>query len=136
MSGKQNFVDLRFRQSDETGAPDLDANAPVEVTLLDGLPVNVVMGGGSASMDFLPGQIALAGLVTPKRVVDVRPSRTRVVIKNTDATIAVTIGTATVTSTTGLPLLAGESVSLFTRADIWAISASGTPTLAWWEEFN
>lgn len=39
---KQNFVDLRFRQTDETGAPDLDGNAPIEVTTIDGLPVQVV----------------------------------------------------------------------------------------------
>lgn len=136
MSGKQNFVDLRFRQSDETGMPDLDSNAPIEVTSLDGLPVNVVMGGGTASEDFLPGQIALAGLVTPKRIVDRRAGRTRIIIKNTDASITITIGTGAVTSTTGIPLVAGESMTLFTKADIWAISASGTPTVAFYEEFN
>lgn len=42
MPGKQNFVDLRFRQTDETGAPDLDGNAPIEVTMVDGLPVQIV----------------------------------------------------------------------------------------------
>jgi hypothetical protein len=58
-----------------------------------------------------------------------------VIIKNIDSSITVYIGEGTVTSSNGLPLLAGESVALETTAAVNAISASGTPTLAYIEEY-
>ena len=66
-----------------------------------------------------------------------RPTRTRAVVKNTDSSITVYIGEAdTVTSSTGISLLAGESIALFTTAAVYAIAASSTPTVALLEEYE
>ena len=65
-----------------------------------------------------------------------RPTRVRAVVKNLDAAISIYIGAAdTVSSTTGLTLLAGESVEVFTTAAIYAIAASGTPSVGLMEEY-
>lgn len=64
-------------------------------------------------------------------------SRSRILVKNTDASIVVYVGEATgVTSSTGFPLAAGESVALYTTAAVYAIAASGTPSIAIVEELN
>lgn len=69
-------------------------------------------------------------------IFSVRPSRHRAVIKNIDTSITVYVGeTVDVTSATGLPLAAGESIALYTTAAIYAIAASGTPTVALLEEW-
>lgn len=66
-----------------------------------------------------------------------RATRTRAVVKNIDSSITVYVGEAgTVTSSTGMSLLAGESISLFTTAAVYAIAASGTPTVALLEEYE
>jgi hypothetical protein len=61
--------------------------------------------------------------------------RSRILVKNLDASIVVYVGEATgVTSSTGFPLAAGESVALYTTAVVYAIAASGTPAIAIVEE--
>jgi hypothetical protein len=54
-------------------------------------------------------------------------------VKNTDSAITIYLGGVGVTSSTGYPLLAGQSISfgLLGSGDVpYAISASGTPTVA------
>lgn len=71
-----------------------------------------------------------------KKVCSVRPSRHRAVVKNIDAAITVYVGVDTnVTSSIGMPLLAGESISLYTYGEVWVIAASATPSVAIIEEF-
>lgn len=65
-----------------------------------------------------------------------RPTRVGCLVKNTDATITVYIGKATVTSANGMPLKAGESVVVTAQTLIQVIAASGTPTVAVFDEFN
>lgn len=73
---------------------------------------------------------------TAEQILALRPSRHRAVIKNTDGAITVYIGaTAAVTSTTGMPIAGGESVALYYRGVLYAIAASGTPTVAIIEEY-
>lgn len=74
---------------------------------------------------------------TAEAIFAARPTRTRAVVKNIDSSITVYVGEAdTVTSSTGMSLLAGESISLFTTAAVYAIAASGTPTVALLEEYE
>lgn len=74
---------------------------------------------------------------TAEAIFVARPTRTRAVVKNIDSSIIVYVGEAdTVTASTGMPLLAGESISLFTTAAVYAIAASGTPTVALLEEYE
>ena len=72
---------------------------------------------------------------TSAEAVAARPQRHRVVLKNIDASITIYVGTGTVTSANSIPLLAGESIALETTAAINALSASGTPSLAYIEEY-
>lgn len=92
-------------------------------------------------MRVLPGADTFAATqnalsTTAEAIFAARPTRHRAVVKNTDVSITVYVGEAdTVTSSTGMPLLAGESIQLFTTAAIYAIAASGTPTVALVEEW-
>jgi len=62
-----------------------------------------------------------------------RGSREAVTVKNIDTSITIYVGIGTVTSTNSMPLLAGESITFYTEAVINALSASGTPRLAFVE---
>lgn len=81
-------------------------------------------GGGS--------QIATANVATSTAAgvaAAARAGRRSVTVKNTDTSITVYLGGSGVTTGTGLPLLAGESITLETAAAVYAIAASGTPAL-------
>lgn len=79
------------------------------------------------------GQVALS--TTAATLVAARTGRRRVTILNMDAAITIYIGKATVTSGNGFPLIAGASIRLETSALIQGIAASGTPTVAYVEEY-
>lgn len=87
---------------------------------------------GAANM--ANGQIATS--TAAATLVAARATRRSVVIKNMDATITVYVGVATVTAANGLPLLAGESVSIDWVGLIQVIAASGTPSVAYCETFD
>ena len=80
------------------------------------------------------GQVAAS--TTAGTLVASRATRRRVTIKNTDGTITVYVGIATVSAANGMPLLAGESITFDTTALVQVISASGTPTVAYVEEYD
>lgn len=85
------------------------------------------------------GQVAL-NASTPTVVVAARRGRVRVVVRNLSASITVYVGDSGVDSGDGFPLFsntpAGESVSLFTEAAVYAIAASGTPSVSYIEEYD
>lgn len=89
---------------------------------------------GSLSTTIAVNQVATS--TTSAEAIAARKSRYRVVIKNIDTSITQYIGTGTVTSSNSMVLLAGESIALETSAAINALSASGTPSLAYVEEFR
>lgn len=63
-------------------------------------------------------------------VVSADNNRGRVIIQNADASIVVRVGDANITSTTGgVRLAAGESITFYTRGNIYAVAASGTPVI-------
>lgn len=65
-----------------------------------------------------------------------RATRVGLLIRNLDTSISVYIGKATVTSSNGMLLKAGESV-VVTNVGLWqVIAASGTPTVAIVDEYN
>lgn len=80
-------------------------------------------------------QVAVS--TTPTKAIARRAQRFNVTVRNTDATITIYYGyTSSVSSTTGFPLKAGESQPLYVQADIYIVSASGTPTVAIEEEYD
>lgn len=80
------------------------------------------------------GQVATS--TSAATLVAARPARRSVTIKNTDTTIAVYVGPATVTTANGMPLAGGESITVDTTALIQVIAASGTPTVAYYETYD
>lgn len=83
---------------------------------------------------FATGQQPLS--TTAVQVVPAGTSRQlAAIVRNQDAAISIYIGnTAGVTSTTGILLKAGESITINTRAAIYAVAASGTPTAGYLTE--
>lgn len=81
-------------------------------------------------------QVATATTDGGTQVLAAKNSRIRAVFKNVDSSITIYLGTGTVSSSTGMPLLAGESITLHTRAAVKALAASGTPSLAIVDEFD
>lgn len=63
-------------------------------------------------------------------------SRLAIVCTNEDATIAVYVGGADVTSTGGVRVAGGSSITLTATAQVRARSASGTPTVSCIEELQ
>lgn len=73
---------------------------------------------------------------TAGTLVVARATRTSVLFRNLDTSISVYIGPATVTSGNGIPLKAGESVPFTFVGLIQVIAASGTPIVAYADEYN
>lgn len=65
-----------------------------------------------------------------------RPTRTSVLFRNLDSAISVYIGKATVSSSNGTLLKAGESVSFTSVGLIQVIAASGSPVVSVADEYN
>ena len=83
---------------------------------------------------FVASQNALS--TTAEEILDVRETRIGAVVHNTDTAITVYVGPQTVTSSNGFPLAPGASLSVSVTGALWAVAASGTPTIAIFEEFN
>lgn len=82
---------------------------------------------------FITGQNALS--TNAEVVLGTSPNRSFAEVKNTDASISVYLGKdATVTSSNGHLLKAGEAfVFEGYTGPIWAVAASGTPTVTYME---
>jgi hypothetical protein len=77
----------------------------------------------------------VATSTTAGTVAVARPTRASLTIKNIDGTITVYIGPATVSSTNGMEILAGESITV-TAPILWqVIAASGTPNVQIIDEY-
>jgi hypothetical protein len=102
---------------------------PVPVSV-PGIGANI--GQGAASM--ANGQVAAGGAAVT--LVAARATRRSVTLKNTDASLVVYIGVATVTTGNGMPLRAGDSISIDFTGLIQVIAASGAPVVAWMETYD
>jgi hypothetical protein len=60
--------------------------------------------------------------------------RRTILIRNLDTSISVYIGGSTVTTGNGMLVKAGESITVSTSAAVYAVAASGTPTVAYLTE--
>lgn len=90
--------------------------------------------GAQGAANIATGQVALS--TSPATLAAARATRRSVLIKNIDPSITIYIGPATVSSSNGLPLKAGESVSVDWVGLVQAVSASGTPTAAYVETYD
>ena len=68
-------------------------------------------------------------------ILGVRHNRISALVLNTDAAITVYVGDERVSSSS-FPLKAGASMTITTKGAVYAVAASGTPTVAIWEEYS
>lgn len=80
------------------------------------------------------GQVALS--TSAATAVVARATRRGCTLKNLDASIKIYVGPATVTSSNGMELKAGESTVVNWVGLVQAIAASGTPTIAYLDEYD
>lgn len=88
--------------------------------------------GGTAIAN---GQVSVDTTSGGVQVVAARDTRKSVLIRNR-GTVIVYLGTGTVSSTTGFPLDAGEAMTIQTTAQVKAIAASSSATVAYIEEYD
>jgi hypothetical protein len=100
-----------------------------DVNLTSGSAVTKINGGPTGAPTVATGQVSVSSS-SATQVVATGPTNRSSVIKNTDASITMYVGVSGVTSATGMPLKAGESVSIDTTAAIYCKAASGSPVAA------
>lgn len=88
----------------------------------------------TGSPNYANGQVATS--TTSATLLAARSTRRSVTFKNLDGSITIYIGSGTVTSGNGYPLLAGQTITLTITTLINAIAASGTPSIAYIEEYD
>lgn len=94
------------------------------------------MAGGTqpGAANQATGQQALT--TTAAQVVAARSTRRNVLIVNTSTTITVYVGNTGVTSATGVPILPNASITIPSVTAQFAVAASGTPTVAYFETYD
>lgn len=90
-------------------------------------PLPARAGGADRSANITTAQATLS--TTAAEVLPASLVRRSVLLRNTDASISIYVGVLGVTSSTGFVVKAGETLSLNTRAAIYAVAASGTPVV-------
>lgn len=117
--------------------PGSDATKAIAIQgVTGGKAVPVSMTGNStnvAATNMVTGQVTAGAAGT---LVIARATRRIVTIKNTDAAITVYIGPATVTAGNGMPLKAGESISVRWVGLVQVLAASGSPVVAYLDEYD
>ena len=78
----------------------------------------------------------VSATTTAGTLIVARPTRRSCLIRNTDASITVYIGAATVTTGNGMPLKAGESTVVTAITLLQVIAASGSPVVAVFDEYD
>lgn len=106
-----------------------DSTHPVPIT--GTIAANSTAQGAA---NYANGQVTATG--TAGTLLAARTTRRSAVFVNTDTSITVYIGKATVTSANGLPLKAGQSISIDSNQLIQVISASGSPVVAYMETYD
>lgn len=81
--------------------------------------------------------VAQATASTSAASIAARPDRRGIVIRNLDAAITIYVsGAPLVSSSNGMPLKAGESISIDTAAAVFYVAASGSPVIAYLETYD
>lgn len=90
--------------------------------------------GRQAAANLTTGQVTAS--TSAGTLVIARATRRGVLLKNTDSSITVYYGPATVTAGNGMPLKAGESTVVNSVVLIQVIAASGSPVVAYSDEYD
>lgn len=71
---------------------------------------------------------------TAEKIASISAGRHRVVVRNHDTAIAVYVGGADVSTSNGFLLDPKDAIPIYSKGEIWAVAASGTPTVSVLEE--
>jgi hypothetical protein len=135
-----NLVDINVYKSGTTATATLRANDNGDGTYT--LHVYPEGGAGTSSAitafrgaaNYANGQVTAS--TTAATLKAANSTRRSIAIKNIDSAITIYVGGATVTASNGMPLKAGESISIDTTALIQVIAASGSPVVAYFETYD
>jgi hypothetical protein len=83
---------------------------------------------------FTHNQVATSTTAAAVIAADSTRRRRTILIRNLDASVSVYIGGSTVTTSNGMLIKAGESITISTSATVYAVAASGTPSVAYLAE--
>lgn len=105
---------------------------PVPVTITGGAAATTTKETGTANI--ATSQVTASG--TAGTVAIARSTRRQCTLKNIDATNTATVGPATVTTGNGMPLKAGESITVRSVGLIQVIANAGSPIIAVMDEYD
>ena len=71
---------------------------------------------------------------TAQKIASISAGRHRALIRNHDAALVVYVGGANVSTSNGFLLDPKDAVPIYSKGEIWAVAASGTPTVSVLEE--
>lgn len=138
----QNTISGNDVQSEAVTLVDSSGNyiATLPVSLASNINVNVSAGSnvgistftGAANM--FNGQIAAT--TTPATLVAARATRRSVTIRNINTSISVYVGLATVSSSNGMLLRAGDSISVDYVGLIQVVAGSNSPNVSFLETYD
>lgn len=122
--------------ADKSGYRPEECGAPLKYKDLgDGTFAQAVSTEGSSGAPYFANGQITAGAASGQ-LVPARETRRSVLIRNLDSSNSAYIGRATVTSSNGMLLKAGESVSVDTTAAINCIRATSDVVLAYLETYD
>jgi hypothetical protein len=104
------------------------------VNVVNPVTMPVPIWGARGALHEANSQVTTSG--TAGTLIIARPTRISCLIRNLDSSISVYIGAATVTTANGMLLKAGESVVITATTLVQVIAASGTPTVAVFDEYQ
>ncbi len=96
--------------------------------------INVALNQLTGAANMANGQIAAT--TTPSTLVAARPTRRSVTIKNINTSISVYVGLATVSSSNGMLLRSGESISVDYVGLIQVVAGSNSPNVSYIETYD
>ena len=110
----------------------VDKGIPVYASLGSAvIPVSQTLAGAANEAN---GQVSVTNAAT--KIVDIRSTRRSVVIINLSSSVTVYLGPSGVTTSTGLAIPAGQSVSIPFTGAIYGIVASGSLTVSYMEIYD
>ncbi len=108
----------------------IDPNNNAALVEVLNTPAVSIGGGPVGAANFSNAQVVVSNSAATI-VVPANATQRSAVLRNTDATITMYVGGSSVTSATGMPLKAGESIAIDTTAAIYCRAASGSPVAAY-----
>jgi len=117
-----------------SGRQPVDGSGVTQPISAATLPLPTGAAKAAGATNYANGQVTAT--TTAGTLKAANATRRSIMFKNLDTAITVYLGGATVTSANGVPLKPGESVTINATGLVQVISASGSPVVSYWEEYD